>query len=140
MTGNPSTILFVCVHNSGRSQMAEAFFNRLSRGLAIGVSAGTRPSDRVNPTVAQAMAEVGMDIFTRQPQLVTQEMLGVAELVITMGCNLEETCPANMVITEDWGLEDPKDKPMAKVRQIRNEVQSKVEALIEHLGIIPQIH
>src|SRR3972149_2137132 len=119
MTDNPRTVLFVCVHNSGRSQMAEAFFNRMARGRAIAHSAGTFPGDRVNPTVVQAMTELGIDLSQKQPQLLTQDMLDAAERVITMGCNVEEACPANLVPTEDWGLEDPKDKPLDKVREIR---------------------
>ena len=136
MTNTPRTILFVCVHNSGRSQMAEAFFNRFSQGRAIGYSAGTQPGEQVNPIVVQAMSELGIEMSANRPRLLTQETLDAAERVITMGCNVEEACPANMVITEDWALEEPKDKPLEKVREIRNEVQRRVEELIEELGLV----
>ena len=136
MTYSPRTVLFVCVHNSGRSQMAEACFNGMANGRAIAYSAGTFPGDEVNPTVVQAMTELDIDLSQKQPQLLTQEMLDAAERVITMGCNVEEACPANMVVTEDWALEDPKDKPLDKVRDIRNEVQRRVEALIEEMGLV----
>ena len=131
-------ILFVCVHNSGRSQMAEAIFNRFANGGATALSAGTKPSDQVNPTVVQAMAELNIDISTNQPQILTQDMLDAAEQVITMGCSVEEACPANMVITEDWALEDPNRKPLERVREIRNEVQLRVEELIGKLGLAPE--
>ena len=129
-------ILFVCVHNSGRSQMAEAFFNRMARGRAIAQSAGTNPGDQVNPTVVQAMAELSIDLSHNRPQLLTQAMLDGAERVFTMGCNVEEACPANMVVTEDWALEDPKDKPLETVREIRDEVKRRVEALLQELGAV----
>ncbi|MQF48860.1 arsenate reductase ArsC [SAR202 cluster bacterium AC-647-N09_OGT_505m] len=131
-------ILFVCVHNSGRSQMAEAFFNHFANGRASALSAGTQPSDYVNPTVIQAMAELNMDISTNQPQILTQNMLDAAERVITMGCNVEEACPANMVVTEDWALEDPNRKPLERVREIRNAVRLRVEKLIGQLVLFPE--
>ena len=97
MPANQPTVLFVCVHNSGRSQMAEAFFNRVAKGRTIAYSAGTQPGDQVNPTVVQAMSELGIDLSQKRPLLLTQYMLDVAERVITMGCNVEEACPANLV-------------------------------------------
>ena len=139
MANNPRTVLFVCVHNSGRSQMAEAFFNRMVNSRAIAHSAGTYPGDQVNHTVVKAMAELGMDLSQKQPQLLTQDMLDAAERVITMGCNVEEACPANLVPTEDWGLEDPKDKPLDRIREIRNEVQRRVEALIREMGLLSRV-
>ena len=135
MTTNQPTVLFVCVHNSGRSQMAEAFFNRVTKGRTIAYSAGTQPGDQINPTVVQAMSELGIDLSQKRPLLLTQDMLDVAERVITMGCNVEERCPYNLVPTEDWGLEDPKDKPLHRVMEIRDEVQRRVEALVGDLGI-----
>ena len=136
MTSNPPTILFVCVHNSGRSQMAEAFLNRMSNGRATAQSAGTFPGDSINPTVAQAMSKLGIDLSQKRPQLLTQEMLDGAERVITMGCNVEDACPANMVVTEDWALEDPKDRPLEDVRRIREEIRQRVEALLKELGAV----
>lgn len=134
MTDNPRTVLFVCVHNSGRSQMAEAFLNRMSSGRAIAHSAGTFPGDQVNPTVVEAMAELGIDLSQKRPQLLTQAMLSEAERVITMGCNVKEACPANLVPTEDWGLEDPRGKPVEEVRRIRDQIRRRVEALLQEMG------
>jgi arsenate reductase len=131
---NSRAVLFVCVHNSGRSQMAEEFLNRMSNGRATAQSAGTFPGDSINQTVAQAMSELDIDLSSKRPQLLTQDMLDGAERVITMGCNVEEACPANMVITEDWALEDPKARPIEDVRQIRDEIQRRVWALLRELG------
>jgi arsenate reductase len=126
-------ILFVCVHNAGRSQMAEAFFNQIAKGKAKGLSAGTQPSDKVNPVVVAAMSEVGIDISHRKPKMLTLEMLEGVDKVITMGCGVEEVCPASFVPTEDWQLEDPEGKPIERVRQIRDEVRAKVEGLIKEI-------
>ncbi len=128
-------ILFVCVHNAGRSQMAEAFFNQMAKGKAKGFSAGTQPGDKVNPTVVTAMRELGIDIGLRKPKLLTLEMLEGVDRVITMGCGAEGVCPASFVPTEDWQLEDPEGKPLEQVRQIRDEVKARVEGLIRELGI-----
>jgi len=117
--------------------MAEAFFNylaKVSRNTAVAYSAGTQPGVRVNPTVVLAMAELTMDLSQKQPALLTQDMLDSSQRVITMGCNVEESCPANMVVTEDWALEDPKDKPLEKVIEIRDEVKRRVEELIDAMG------
>jgi protein-tyrosine-phosphatase len=127
-------ILFVCVHNAGRSQMAEALFNQMAKGKAKGFSAGTQPADKVNPVVVEAMHEVGIDISHRKPKLLTLEMLEDVDQVITMGCGVEGVCPASFVPTEDWQLEDPEGKPIAQVRQIRDEVKARVEGLIRELG------
>ena len=138
MSSDMKRVLFVCVHNSGRSQMAEAFFNHLAQGRATAVSAGTQPEGQVNPTVVQAMAELGIDLSRQRPQVLTQAMLDEAERAITMGCNVEEACPANLVPTEDWALEDPKGKPLEGMREIRNQVQRRVEALIDELGLVSE--
>ncbi len=126
-------VLFVCVHNSGRSQMAEAFFNHLAGEWARAISAGTMPAERVQPDVVQAMAEVGIDISRQQPKLLMPEMIARAARVITMGCGMEGVCPATFVPTEDWGLEDPKRQPIEKVREIRDEIRRRVEGLIVEL-------
>ena len=126
-------ILFVCVHNAGRSQMAEAFFNQLAKGKAKSFSAGTQPADKVNPIVVQAMREVGMDISRRKPKMLTLKMLEDVDRVITMGCGVEGVCPASFVPTEDWQLENPEGKPMEQVMQIRDEVKARVEGLIKEL-------
>ncbi len=126
-------ILFVCVHNAGRSQMAAAFFNQMAKGKAKGFSAGTQPTDKVNPVVVAAMREVGIDISRRKPKLLTLEMLEGVERVITMGCGVEGVCPASFVPTEDWQLEDPEGKPIDIVRRIRDEIKAKVEELVRTL-------
>jgi arsenate reductase len=126
-------VLFVCVHNSGRSQMAEAFLNHLAKGQLIASSAGTQPASRVNPTVVKVMLEVGIDIRDKKPKLLTFEMIETADRVVTMGCGAEEVCPASFVPTEDWELIDPKGKPIAQVRQIRDEIEGRVNALIKKL-------
>jgi arsenate reductase len=123
-------ILFVCVHNSGRSQMAEAFLNQLAKGNAEAISAGTQPAEQVNPTVVAAMREVGMEIGNHKPKSLTLEILESADRVITMGCNVAEACPASFVPTEDWELDDPEGKPLDEVRKIRDTVKARMEALI----------
>ncbi|MCL6628356.1 MAG: arsenate reductase ArsC [Armatimonadetes bacterium] len=134
-------VLFVCIHNSGRSQMAEAFANRLGAGVIEAHSAGTAPADAINPDVVKAMQEIGYDMEGQYPKLMTNEMLDMADLVVTMGCgvNLDSAeqggavCPVVLVESEDWGLEDPRDKPIAEVRKIRDQVKTKVEELLEML-------
>jgi protein-tyrosine-phosphatase len=125
-------VLFVCVHNSGRSQMAEAFFNSVTKGKGIAFSAGTQPAKQVNPKVIEAMREVNLDISNSKPKLLTLEMLEDADRVITMGCNVEEACPASFVPTEDWELANPEGKPIEEVRQIRYQVDEKVKALVKN--------
>jgi protein-tyrosine-phosphatase len=117
------TILFVCVHNSGRSQMAEAFFNQFAKGKAKALSAGTDPADSVEPVVIEAMQQVGIDLSAKKPKALTREMLDQADKVVTMGCGVEGVCPATWVETEDWQLDDPKDKPLEEVRRIRDEIK-----------------
>lgn len=129
------TVLFVCVGNSGRSQMAEAFFNQLANGKARAISAGTNPAADVEPTVVRAMKEVGIDISGNKPKSLTPEMIDQANLVITMGCGAEAACPASWVETRDWGLEDPKDKAIEKVREIRDEIRARVKALMKEIGV-----
>ena len=132
------TILFVCVHNSGRSQMAEAFFNKLAHGKAQAFSAGTQPADRVNSVVVEAMKEVGIDISGNRPKVLTMDMVEKADRMITMGCgaDAQAVCPASFIETEDWALEDPHGKPIEEVRKIRDEVKERVARLIKE--IIPE--
>ena len=130
MSNDLCSVLFVCVHNSGRSQMAEAFFNLLAKGQATLCSAGTFPSERVNDVVVDCMMEIGIDISNKKPNSLRQDMLDNAQKVITMGCNVEDVCPANMVITEDWGLDDPSDQAVEIVRDIRNQVWDRVKLLV----------
>jgi protein-tyrosine-phosphatase len=126
-------VLFVCVHNSGRSEMAEAFFDQIARDAAVAISAGTQPTAQVNPTVVAAMREVGIEIGDKKPKLLTAEMLENADRVITMGCNTDKFCPATFVPTEDWELEDPEGQPIEKVREIRDEIEARVTELAERL-------
>jgi protein-tyrosine-phosphatase len=113
--------------------MAEAFFNHLAKGKARAISAGTEPAPAVSRTAIQAMREVGIDISKNKPKALTHEMIDQANLVITMGCGAETTCPASWVETRDWALEDPRDKPIAKVREIRDEIKARVIKLLKEL-------
>jgi len=127
--------LFVCVENAGRSQMAEAFANHYSKGKIEAISAGTMPSTEVNPVVIKAMQEKGIDISKNKPKLLTTEMIQEADMVITMGCGAERFCPAPLLKkVVEWELEDPKDKPIEKVRQIRDEIERKVLKLIKDIA------
>jgi len=129
------TVLFVCVHNSGRSQMAEAFFNKLAGGKAQALSAGTQPADEVNPVVVEAMREAGIDISGNKPKALTIDMVEKADRMITMGCGAEAeaVCPASFIETEDWALEDPKGKTIEAVRKIRDEIKERVTKLLNEI-------
>ena len=131
------TVLYVCVHNAGRSQMAEAFTNRLAleRGIAVrGLSAGTVAGAAINPTAAAVMEEIGISMEGQTPKQLTQEMADSADRVITMGCGVEaEACPARIHLAEDWGLDDPKGQPIETVRAIRDEIKHRVETLLTDL-------
>ena len=121
-------ILFVCVENAGRSQMAQAFAEKY--GLKTS-SAGTVPSSRVNPIVVDAMREKGIDVSKNVPKMLTPEMINRASLVVTMGCSVAEVCPKPMLAQMqkklvDWNLEDPKGKSLAQVRAIRDEIERRV--------------
>ena len=129
-------VLFVCVHNSGRSKMAEAFFNQYAHGEAVAESAGTEPSDCVNPTVVAVMKEFGFDLSASLPRLLTSEMTKGIEKAITMGC-MDNACPVIAAPKEDWSLVDPKGKDMETVRKIRDAIRLRVLALISELGITP---
>ena len=127
------TVLFVCVHNAGRSQMAEAFFNHLAKGRAQAYSAGTQPSS-LNPVVVEAMRETGIDISKNKPKLMTLEMAEQADRVITMGCGgIEEACPGAIIQAEDWGIEDPHFKSIEVVRKIRDEIKGRVSMLLDEI-------
>jgi len=131
-----SNVLFVCVHNAGRSQMAKAIFNDLARrrGLSLRAeSAGTEPADHIHPNVLQVMAEIGLDLAPERPQFLTDAMVQEAQRVITMGCAVDASaCPAILYKgVEDWGLPDPRDQPLEKVRAIRETIRQRVEALFQ---------
>ena len=131
MADKPS-VLFVCVHNAGRSQMAAAFLTHLSQGAVDVRSAGSEPADRVNPAAVAAMAEVGVDIATEQPKILTTEAVMASDVVITMGCG--DTCPFYPGKRyEDWVLEDPAGKGVDAVRPIRDEIRRRVENLLSEL-------
>ncbi|MBF8264983.1 MAG: protein-tyrosine-phosphatase family, putative arsenate reductase, partial [Dehalococcoidia bacterium] len=100
-------------------------------GKANAISAGTKPATRVDPVVIEAMREVGIDISNNLPKALTPEMAEQADRIVTMGCGVEGVCPATFVETEDWGLEDPKGKPLEKVREIRNEVRNRILKMLE---------
>lgn len=129
------TVLFVCVHNSGRSQMAEAFFNHLAKGKAIAVSAGTQPASEINPMAVEVMRESGLDISGNQPKTLTLEMIEKADKMITMGCGADARaiCPASFLETEDWALEDPEGKSIAQVRIIRNEIEQRIIRMLDDI-------
>ena len=126
------TVVFVCVHNSGRSQMAEAFFNQIAEGKAIALSAGTQPGDKVHPVVVEAMKEIGIEISGNKPKMLTLEMIEKADKMITMGCGADAggLCPAGFIETEDWALEDPSGKTISEVRIIRDEIKRRVSDLL----------
>jgi arsenate reductase len=128
------TILFACIHNAGRSQMAAAWFNALAdKDKARAISAGTEPGTRVHPEVLTAMREVGIDLEGVKPQKLTDELAAPGSILITMGCG--ETCPVVPGLRRmDWPLEDPKGKPVERVREIRDDVRSRVVALLEAEG------
>lgn len=125
------TVIFACVHNAGRSQMAAAFFNALAHPeKARAFSAGTEPGSQLHPEVLEAMQEVGIDLSGAKPQLLTQELAGGADTLITMGCG--DKCPVVPGLKRgDWPLEDPKGKPVERVRAIRDEVRARVLTLLQ---------
>ena len=125
-------VLFVCVHNAGRSQMAAGFLTALSNGAVDVRSAGSIPADQINPAAVEAKAEVGIDIATEQPKILTEDAVKESDVVITMGCGDE--CPYFPGKRyEDWVLEDPAGQEVDAVRPIRDEIKSRVEALIASL-------
>ena len=135
MTVTP-TVLFLCVHNAGRSQMAAGWMQHLAGQRIRVLSAGSAPADRVNPAAVEVMREVGIDITRRHPRPWTNENLDAADVVVTMGCG--DTCP---VVPDtrylDWELTDPAGKPLDEVRPIRDEIADRVRQLIRDLGIEP---
>ena len=129
-------VMFVCVHNAGRSQMAEAFFNALAPAGMRAVSSGTEPTAQINPVALEAMREAGIDMSGHRPKLATPEMVQASERIITMGCGVQESCPLylGMRIDEDWGLPDPAGQPLEVVRQIRDMIRERVAEMIARLS------
>lgn len=130
MSAAPITVLFACVHNAGRSQIAAAWFNALAApDKARAISAGTQPGARVHPEVLAAMGEVGIDLSRAEPRLLDEALARTATILVTMGCG--EACPVVPgARREDWPLEDPKGKPIERVREIRDEIKARIRELI----------
>ena len=129
-------VLFVCLHNAGRSQMSQALFERESALRHTALSAGTTPGERVHPEVVEVMRELGIDLADRRPQLLTRELAEQADVVVTMGCG--DQCPyipGKRYI--DWDLPDPKGRPLAEVRATRDEIARRVRALRDELDGAP---
>ncbi len=134
-TDRPS-VLFVCVHNAGRSQMAAAYLAHLSGGAVEVRSAGSAPGERVNPVAAAAMLEEGIDISAEQPKVLTTEAVRDSDVVVTMGCG--DTCPIFPGKRyEDWVLDDPAGQGLEVVRPIRDEIRGRVLTLLDELGVAP---
>ena len=128
------TVLFVCVHNAGRSQMAAGWLQHLTGDRIDVLSAGSAPADSINPVAVEAMAEVGIDIASAHPKVLTDEAVQTSDVVITMGCG--DACPFYPGKRyEDWKLDDPAGQGIESVRPIRDEIKGRVEALIESLGV-----
>jgi arsenate reductase len=127
-----ATVLFVCLRNAGRSQMSEALFTQAAAGAHRALSAGTDPADHVHPEVIDVMRELGIDLAERHPQLLTRELAEQADIVVTMGCG--DQCPyipGKRYI--DWDLSDPAGQPIERVREIRDEIAGRVQALVAEL-------
>jgi len=132
MTATTPTVLFVCVHNAGRSQMAAGYLSALGGDRVRVLSAGSEPADRLNPIAVQAMAEEGIDIAGNTPAILTTDAVKESDVVITMGCG--DTCPIFPGKRyEDWDLTDPAGRPIEEVRPIRDDIKQRVEALVAEL-------
>jgi arsenate reductase (thioredoxin) len=124
-------VIFLCTSNSARSQMAEAFAKKYGKDTLIASSAGNKPAEKVNPVVVEVMKEKGIDISQNKPKQITARMAMDADLIVTMGCNAQGICPGPFFKpTIDWLLEDPKGKSLEKVREIRDDIDRRVQALI----------
>lgn len=128
------TILFVCVENAGRSQIAEGFFNKYAPEGYKAISAGTKPVSQINPVAVEAMKEVGIDISNQKSKDITEDMMRNSTKIVNMGCMEKQSCPTlflhNLI---DWNIEDPKGKPIEKVREIRNQIEQRVKELVAAL-------
>jgi len=133
-TGQKKTVLFVCVENAGRSQMAEGFFRKYATEEYEPISAGTKPTSQTNPIVVQAMDEVGVDIRQQKPKDITEDMMRNSTKIVNMGCMDKSFCPTlfipNLI---DWGLEDPKGKSIEEVREIGDDIKQRVMQLVTNL-------
>ena len=130
------SILFVCVENAGRSQMAEGFFNKYAPKGYEGISAGTKPVSQINPIAVEVMREAGINISNQKSKELTDDMIRNSSNIVNMGCMEKESCPTlflqNLL---DWNIEDPKDKPIEKVRKIRDEIDQRVKELVASIKI-----
>jgi arsenate reductase len=127
-----ATVLFVCLHNAGRSQISQALFDRAAHATHTALSAGTTPGERVHPEVIEVMRELGIDLSDHQPQLLTRDLAEQADVVITMGCGDEcPYIPGKRYI--DWDLQDPKGQPVERVRGIRDDIARRVNELVSEL-------
>ena len=135
MSATPlASVLFVCVHNAGRSQMALGWFRHLAGDRAVGWSGGSEPADQVNPSAIAAMAEIGIDITTEFPKPWTDDIVRTADVVVTMGCG--DACPFYPGTRyEDWSLDDPAGQGVEAVRPIRDEIEQRVRTLLDELGV-----
>jgi protein-tyrosine-phosphatase len=128
------TVLFLCIHNAGRSQMALGWFTKLARGRAVGYSGGSEPANQINPAAIAAMNEVDIDIAHQTPRRWSDSDLEAADVVVTMGCG--DTCPyVPGTRYEDWPIDDPAGRPLDDVRPIRDEIRTRVEKLLEQVGV-----
>ena len=135
-TDQRPSVLYVCVHNAGRSQMAAAWTRHLSGGAVEVRSAGSAPADQINPIAVEAMLEVGIDMRAEEPKVLTTDAVQASDAVITMGCG--DACPIFPGKRyEDWKLDDPAGQGIDAVRPIRDEIRGRVEALLRELGVVP---
>ena len=136
---NDKTVLFVCVENAGRSQMAEGFFKKYASNGFKAQSAGTKPVSQINPKVVETMREVGIDINTQKSKEITEEMIRSSEPMVNMGCMDKSFCPT-LVLPKviEWNLEDPKGKSIEEVREIRDGIEKRVKELVTAIAIITE--
>jgi arsenate reductase (thioredoxin) len=128
-----ATVLFICLHNAGRSQMSQALFERFAGDRHTAISAGTTPAEQVHPEVVEVMRELNIDLAARKPQLLTRELAERADVVVTMGCG--DACPyipGKQYV--DWALPDARGRPIAEVREVRDEISCRIAALLDQLG------
>ncbi len=131
----PSTdVLFTCVENAGRSQMAEAFFQKYAKKLTAS-SAGTKPGPEINPVAVEAMAEIGIDLTSKTPKIISDKIIADSKIIVNMGCMDAESCPALFVDDViNWNISDPSGKSIDDVRKIRDEIESQIKKLVKKLG------
>jgi arsenate reductase (thioredoxin) len=133
-TDREKTVLFVCIENAGRSQMAEGFFRKYAPEGYLAISAGTMPAGEINPVAIQVMKEIGIDISKQKLKIIMEDMMRNSDIRVNMGCMDKQSCPAlfinNMI---EWGIEDPKGKSIEKVREIRDDIEQRVKQLVADL-------